>query len=91
MHLTVCNVMSTYITSPILHQTLRDVKVVAKEEKVIAPSDADAGPPIDLSILEQRQQAKVTDKAYFDVSIGGKSRKIAWGSGKVPCGHECSR
>jgi len=47
------------------------VKVVAREEeKVIAPSDSDAGPPIDLSILEQRQQARVTDKAYFDVTVG---------------------
>lgn len=42
-------------------QGLRDVKVVAREqEKVPAPSDSDAGPPIDLSILEQRQQAKVS-------------------------------
>ena len=42
-------------------QGLKDVKVVAREqEKVIAPSDSDAGPPIDLSILEQRQQARVS-------------------------------
>lgn len=51
-------------------KTLKDVKVVAQEEKVVAASDSDGGPPIDLSILEQRQQARVTDKAYFDVTVG---------------------
>jgi len=60
-------------------KTLRDVKVVAqeKQEKGIAPSDADAGPSLDLSVLEQRQQAKVTDKAYFDVVVGDDKRNTS--------------
>jgi len=53
--------------------------VVAKEKEkvVLAASDSDAGPSLDLSILEQRQQAKVTDKAYFDVVVGDDTKNTS--------------
>lgn len=72
-------------------QGLRDVKVIAREqEKVVAASDSDAGPPIDLSILEQRQLAKVSFPAAKNQSAIAPVASLSV-RGKGPSGALCAR
>lgn len=63
--------------------------IAREQEKVVAASDSDAGPPIDLSILEQRQLAKVS----FQPQIQKTTAPVASLSvrGKGPSGALCVR
>ena len=70
-----CKFMTDEQTLEMRKQGLRDAKYIGKKEaaETVAASDADAGPPIDLSIVDQREKTVVTDQAFFDVSVGADS------------------